>query len=77
LAGAFVHLQKNRLHPSAALFKLARTNLQKYPSVHEHLDIDGVLWLIEMWLQQLESCKYILNPLTTADAPKLHLLTRQ
>ena len=26
LAGAFVHLQKNRLRPAAALFKLARTN---------------------------------------------------
>ena len=28
LAGAFVHLQKNRLRPAAALFKLAATNLQ-------------------------------------------------
>src|ERR1043166_10226591 len=35
LAGAFVHLQKNRLRPSAALFKLARTNLAKYPALHD------------------------------------------
>ena len=28
LAGAFVHLQKNRLRPSAALFKLAEANLR-------------------------------------------------
>src|SRR2546423_13704317 len=31
LAGAFVHLQKKRLGPAAALFKLAHANLQKYP----------------------------------------------
>ncbi len=39
LAGAFVHLQKERLKPSAALFKLARTNLAKYPATHERLDV--------------------------------------
>ena len=37
LAGAFVHLQKNRLRPSAALFKLAQANLEKYPARHEQL----------------------------------------
>ena len=30
LAGAFVHLQKNRLRPAAALFRLAQTNLTPY-----------------------------------------------
>ena len=74
LAGAFVHLQKNRLRPSAALFKLAQANLQKYPSVHEHLDVAAVLRLIENWLHQLESDQFAINPLTTANAPKLHLL---
>src|SRR5207247_8446302 len=39
LAGAFVHLQKNRLRPSAALLKLARANLEAYPAVHQHLTI--------------------------------------
>ena len=29
LAGAFVHLQKDRLRPAAALFKLALANLRK------------------------------------------------
>ncbi|HEY4414535.1 MAG TPA: DUF309 domain-containing protein, partial [Verrucomicrobiae bacterium] len=42
LAGAFVHLQKNRLRPSAAVFKLARTNLEKYPSIHERLNLEAV-----------------------------------
>src|ERR1700733_13071213 len=54
LAGAFVHLQKNRLRPSAALFKLAQTNLRKYPPIHEHLDVAAVLRLIENWLHHLE-----------------------
>src|SRR5580704_7174279 len=50
LAGAFVHLQKNRLRPSAALFKLAQANLGKYPAIHEHLDLAMVLAIITAWL---------------------------
>src|SRR5258706_15896257 len=46
LAGAFVHLQKNRLRPSAALFKLAQANLGKYPHRHERLDLMAVQGLI-------------------------------
>src|SRR5437764_14990718 len=45
LAGAFVHLQKNRLRPSGALFKLADANLRKYPALHEKLNVEGVLEL--------------------------------
>ncbi len=74
LAGAFVHLQKDRLRPSTALLKLARTNLRKYPAVHEHLDLAGVLRLIEHWLHTLEPNEFALNPLTHANAPKLQLL---
>src|SRR5271170_5005806 len=55
LAGAFVHLQKNRLRPAAALFKLARANLEKYPHEHEHLDLKVVGHLIAKWLADLES----------------------
>src|SRR6201996_5455529 len=54
LAGAFVHLQKNRLRPSAALFKLADANLEKYPAVHEQLDVLKARGLIRDWLQRLE-----------------------
>ncbi|HEX4647091.1 MAG TPA: DUF309 domain-containing protein [Verrucomicrobiae bacterium] len=74
LAGAFVHLQKNRLRPSAALFKLALANLQKYPSVHERLDVAQVLSLIQEWLRELEGKQFAINPLTSANAPKLELL---
>jgi len=77
LAGAFVHLQKSRLRPAAALFKLTLANLQKYPSIHENLDLAAVLQLIEKWLHQLESDQFARNPLTPGNAPKLHLLDRK
>jgi len=73
LAGAFVHLQKNRLRPAAALFKLARTNLEKYPRRHEQLDLAAVLALIADWLQRLEQGEFKVNPLTAATVPQLEL----
>jgi predicted metal-dependent hydrolase len=76
LAGAFVHLQKNRLHPSAALFKLARTNLEKYPATHKQLDVANILRLIENWLVQLEVSGYEKNPLTALDPPRIALLEK-
>ncbi len=71
LAGAFVHLQKERLRPAAALFKLARTNLSKYPSSYEQLDLSEVLQLIECWLGWLEAENFSRNPLRAQPAPKL------
>ncbi len=69
LAGAFVHLQKGRLGPASALFKLAQANLQKYPSPHEHLDVQLVLRLIAGWLRQLETGGFKINPLSAASLP--------
>ena len=63
LAGAFVHLQKNRLRPAAALFKLADANLEKYPPLHERLRVDAVRALISEWQQQLETDNFERNPL--------------
>ena len=74
LAGAFVHLQKERLRPSAALFKLARINLLKYPAIHERLDVAEVLKLVEDWLGWLEGDEFNVNPLRQRPAPKLALL---
>ena len=72
-AGAFVHLKKNRLRPAAALFKLADTNLQKYPQSHEQLSVQGVRTMIAYWLGQLESANFETNPLVHGHEPKLSL----
>lgn len=74
LAGAFVHLQKNRLRPSAALFKLALANIEKYPPVHDRLDLKGVISLIEGWLARLEETGYSLNPLGHENPPRIGLM---
>jgi len=71
LAGAFVHLQKGRLRPAAALFKLARANLQRYPAIHQCLDLRIVLAIIEQWLGELESGNFTSNPLAGMTAPAL------
>ncbi len=73
LAGAFVHLQKNRLRPSAALFKLAQANLDKYSSPHEKLNLVAVQQLIAGWIFRLEKDEFTINPLTNAMTPQLAL----
>jgi len=75
-AGAFVHLKRGRLRPAAALFKLARASLRNYPPVHEQLDVNEVLTLIENWLERLESRDFAVNPLSDDNAPQLSLSPR-
>src|SRR5688572_25987652 len=72
LAGAFVHLQKNRLGPSNALFNLAKANLEKFPSYYEGLNVAHVLNLIENWQRRLRE-RPEENPLQTNKAPRLNL----
>jgi len=74
-AGAFVHLQKNRLRPAAALFKLARANFQTYPPQHERLDLAAALSMINHWLQKLEAADFSENPYSESNAPKLRVST--
>lgn len=73
LAGAFVHLQKNRLRPAAALFKLTRQNLGMYPASHEQLNLDTVQNLIATWLQHLETTNFASNPLNLFPSPQIQL----
>ena len=73
LAGAFVHLQKNRLRPAAALFKMADANLEKYPVMHERLDVGKVRGLIRKWLGDLEKTGFEMNPLGPSNKPELKL----
>jgi predicted metal-dependent hydrolase len=74
LAGAFVHLQKNRLSPAAALFRLARNNLALFPPVHERLNTEQVLNLIESWLSALEESNFTTNPLQSRPTPRLTIM---
>ena len=81
LAGAFVHLQKHReksprLRPAAALFRLSRSYLAKYPTQHERLDIGQVLAMIDEWLGKLETGEFKVNPLGSGRAPRLELLSQ-
>lgn len=71
LAGAFVHLQKNRLGPAGALFRLARANLAQYPPCHEELQVSGVIGLIDDWLNRLAAAPA--NPFRPGTEPTLRL----
>jgi len=73
LAGAFVHLQRNRPQPAASLFKLALANLEKYRPVHAQLNLNNICGLIGTWLDDLERTQFKMNPLTAMSAPKLKL----
>lgn len=74
LAGAFVHLQKGRPQPAAALLRLARRNLKLYPHVHHQLDVAGLIALIDSWLGKVDANASTANPLSLFDSPKVALL---
>ncbi|HEY0457477.1 MAG TPA: DUF309 domain-containing protein [Verrucomicrobiae bacterium] len=72
-AGAFVHLQKNRLGPAAALLRLSRKYLSGYPATHERLKISMLLGYIDDWLKKLASDGGT-NPLQKNAPPVLEIL---
>jgi predicted metal-dependent hydrolase len=71
LAGAFVHLQKNRLRPAVALLNLAEANLTQYPARHECLNLDATLDLLGHWRQRIEAGGFAHNPLPGSAPPRL------
>lgn len=73
LAGAFVHVQKGRPQPAAALLKLTLGNLEKYPPVHEHLSVENACKLARKWLETLEQGRLSGHPLTGHHSPVLKL----
>ena len=73
IAGAFVHVQKNRSQPATSLLKLARTYLGKYPPVYERLDLAEVGELMEEWLGRLASPGTQPNSLFGLNPPRLAL----
>jgi len=70
LAGAFVHIQKNRRGPAAALFRLARANLEKYPPRHRQLDVLAARTLMVDWSSRLDGVSEVRALLSEA-APLL------
>jgi predicted metal-dependent hydrolase len=70
LAGAFVHLQKQRLPPAAALFRLARQNLALYPSSYQGVDLAALAQLMDDWLARTTVATSASNPLSNG-APYL------
>jgi predicted metal-dependent hydrolase len=71
LAGAFVHLKKNRLRPADALFRLAETSLGPYAPQCERIDLRIVLDLIADWRSALAGSGFTVNPLPFRPAPRL------
>ena len=68
-AGAFVHLQKNRLRPAAALFKLSRSYLLQYPAQHQQLDVQHVIQVGTEWAELLTQQDFSNNPLAQRPPP--------
>ncbi len=83
LAGAFVHLQKQRarpdhptdgrrLHPAVRLFRLTLKNLHPYPDQYLGLDLASVRSMVNEMILKIEESDYRINPWTIQNAPKLH-----
>lgn len=49
LAGAFVHLQKDRRAPAVSLFRLSASYLGRYPVRHEGVNLSELLDLAACW----------------------------
>ncbi len=73
LAGAFVHLQKDRLGPAAALFDLAARKLEGYAPVYYRLSLAEVRGLIARWRGELRASPGGGNPWRRLPPPVLAL----
>jgi len=87
VAGGFVHLQKQyvhpthpkhgrRLRPAARLFQLAMKNLAPFAPRHLHLDVSALLRLCERQVEEIVAGEYERNPWDPAHAPQLQLLVQ-
>ena len=71
LAGAFVHVQKNRCGPAQALLRLAAANLGKYELRHHDLDLRLTLQLVRDWHLKLETAPEATSVLLKHEVPRL------
>lgn len=70
--GAFVHLQKNRLGPAAALFRLSKGYLSRFPPLYHQLDVSELIRLHDVWLGLLIQGGGQINPLATHPPPHVY-----
>jgi predicted metal-dependent hydrolase len=77
MAGAFVHLQKGRLGPSARLFALALKNFESYPGRHEGIHLDALRRLCGDYRNALLDSDEKVNPWSENRAPQLALPSLQ
>ncbi len=73
LAGAFVHLKKQRLGPAARLFALALANFEAYPASHAGIDLDAVREICRAHRQAILDSGETVNPWSPDRAPQLAL----
>lgn len=76
LAGAFVHLQKGRLRPAGALFRLSKSYLSQYPKFHESVQLEAVFSVMARWEEALADAPNV-NPITKLEAPSLELIIQE
>jgi predicted metal-dependent hydrolase len=73
MAGAFVHLQKQRLGPAARLFALALANFEGYPAHHAGIDLDAIRQICRHHRQAVIDSGATINPWSKEHAPQLAL----
>jgi predicted metal-dependent hydrolase len=73
LAGAFVHLQRGRPQPAAALFRLAGANLGQFPATVGRWDVEAARAAAREWLERLEAAPSNVSLLDAAPPPELRL----
>ena len=84
LAGAFVHLRKQRerplhpkdgrrMRPAVRLFALAAANLTSYAPFHLGLDVAATLLMAEDYVERIRQSDFTQNPWHPDTAPRLKL----
>jgi len=84
LAGAFVHLKKQRerpehpkdgrrMHPAVRLFRLAEKNLSSYRPEHLGLNLEEIFASIQEYIAKIEAADFSRNPWHPDTAPELRL----
>lgn len=76
LAGAFVHLQKGRLRPAGALFRLSKFYLSQYPRFHESVQLEVIFIMMAHWEAALADAPNV-NPIDKLKAPSLELIFQE